>query len=190
MLSNLPDIIFGISIVALIDLAPNLVVQLGLAAFYIVWLVFIKHGSSRRMVVAQATIIQFVGLWALFALAHFVILPIVLLGCFAVGFATARHVLGNYEEEDSRTLLAMVWGVIVAEVGFVAFHWTLAYSFFDVLFVPQVSILVTLLAMIFLSCYDSYDRNDGKIKWVDINWAVIFATLLIVVVATIFSGLW
>ena len=189
MLSNLPDIIFGVGIVALIYIIPSLVVQICLAIIYAIWLIFVKHGSSRKMIVVQATAIQFVGLWALFTIAHFLALPLVLLGCFIIGFSTARHVLLSYDEEDSRTLLAMIWGVLVAEIGFVTFHWTLAYGFFDILLIPQVSVLVTLLSMIFLSCYDSYDRNDGKIKWVDIRWAVVFATLLVVVVASIFSGL-
>ncbi|MCL1929669.1 hypothetical protein FWF93_00865 [Candidatus Saccharibacteria bacterium] len=189
MLSNLPDMVFGVGIVALMCVMPDLVVQICLAVVYAIWLLFIKHGSSRRMVATQAAATQFIGLWVLFAVAHLVALPVVLVGCFIIGFSTARHILLNYDEEDSRTLLAMVWGVLVAEIGFVTFHWTLAYSFFDVLLIPQVSILVTLLAMIFLPCYDSYDRNEGKIKWVDIRWAVIFATLLILVLSTIFSGL-
>jgi hypothetical protein len=189
MLSNLPDIIFGVGIVTLIYVVPSLIVQILLAVVYAVWLIFVKHGSSRKMVIIQAAAAQFVGLWALFAISHYLLLPVVIAACFVIGFANARHVLVNYDEEDSRTLLAMVWGVLVAEIGFVAFHWTLAYSFFDILLVPQVSILVTLLAMVFLICYDSYDRNDGKIKWADINWTVIFATLLTIVIAVIFSGL-
>ena len=189
MLSNLPDIIFGLGIVTLTYILPSLVVQICLAVVYAVWLIFVKHGNSRRMITVQAVAIQFVGLWALFAVAHLLMLSEVVIGCFIIGFSTARHILLDYDEEDSRTLLAMGWGILVAEVGFMAFHWTLAYSFFDVLLVPQVSILVTLLSVVFLSCYDSYDSNDGKIKWVDIRWTVVFATLLTVVIATIFSGL-
>jgi hypothetical protein len=189
MLSNLPDIIFGIGIITLMYIVPNLAVQISLAVIYAVWLIFIKHGSSRAMIITQAASTQFIGLWALFAVAHYLALPVVLLGCFVVGFATARHILLNYDDEDSRTLISMIWGVLVAEVGFVAFHWTLAYSFFDILLIPQVSILVTTLSMVLVSCYDSYTQNDGKVKWSDINWTVIFATLLTVVVATIFSGL-
>jgi hypothetical protein len=189
MLSNLPDIIFGVGTVALMYIMPNLIIQITLAAAYAIWLIFIKHGSSKRMVITQAAVAEFIGLWSLFALAHFLTLPITLIGCFIVGFSAARHVLVNYEEEDSRTLLAMIWGILVAEVGFIAFHWTLAYSFFGVLLVPQVAILVTLLAMIFLSCYNSYQSNGNKIKWVDIRWTVIFATLLTIVIATLFSGL-
>ncbi|MDR1300247.1 MAG: hypothetical protein LBK50_00910 [Candidatus Nomurabacteria bacterium] len=188
ILSNLTDVIFGLSIVAIICYAPNLWVQIAFAAIYALWNIFLKPKSKHGYVAAQAAISQFFGIWALSTVAHTLWLPIVVLGCFVIGFSVMRHVLMDYEE-DSRTLLAMIWGVILAEVGFFAFHWTLSYDILGVVLVPQVAILDVCLGAIFYVVYDSYKRNEGAPKWEDIRWPVVFSTLLITVISVIFSGL-
>jgi hypothetical protein len=188
LLANLTDIIFGLGMVTLIWLAPVLWLQLVWAAAYLGWIILLKPQSKRPAIIAQSMIAEFVGIWGLLAVAQYTILPVVLVSMFVIGFAVARHILADYEE-DSRSLLAMFWGVVMAELGFLGFHWTLAYEFFGVLFVPQAAILAVLLSTIMLACYDSYSKNEGKIKWGDIRWPVVFSTMLIVVIAVIFSGL-
>jgi hypothetical protein len=188
ILSNLTDVIFGLGIVTLIYFAPGFWQQVAAAALYLLWNIFIKPGSKRVYIIIQAAASQFLGVWALFMVAHMSWLPVVVLVNFVIGFVTARHILADYEE-DSQTLLAMVWGIILAEVGFLAYHWTLTYNLFGIVSIPQVAIVDLLLGVIVLAIYDSYSKNSGKFKWDDIRWPVIFATLLVIVIAIIFSGL-
>lgn len=189
LLSNMPDIVFGLSMVALLYFAGEWWLQVVFAVIYLVWIIFIKPKSKRKYIILQASLVQFFGIWAAFTVAHMMWLPVVLLVNFAIGFIVARHVLMEYEEEDSRLDLTMIWGVALAMMAFPAFHWTLTYSFFSVLLIPQIAILDILLGITAWKLYDSFTSNEGKIIWKDVKWPVMFSVLLFVVISVVFSGL-
>lgn len=188
LLSNLTDLLLGIGVALLMwQNGDSLVLQIILAALYAVWLILVKPMHKHTWILIQAGTAQFVALTALFSVAHMIPLPIVVLMCFLIGFVVARHILDAHRE-DSRTLLAMVWGLIVAELGFVAYHWTIAYQIYGSLQIPQIAIIIAVMAFVVERAYDSL-RKHGFVRWSDLRWPVIFASTLIAMLLILFSGL-
>jgi hypothetical protein len=189
-LSNLTDLLMGLGMVILMWQAGDLwLLRLFLAALYTLWLVWLKPLHRHIWVVLQAGISQFVALWALFSVAHLVALPVVVIVCFVIGFASVRHGLsmGHHEEGDS-TFLALAWGFIVAELGFVGYHWTLGYPVNAPFKVSQMAIIVTVLAFVVERAYDSFKHRE-KVRWQDIRWPVLFAAVMIGTLLFFYSGL-
>lgn len=192
VLSNLTDMIFGIGFVILIWMAgSNEIFQVAFTLLYAIWQIFVKPKSGRVWIMTQAAIAQLVGIWAIFATAHLIpteiSLPVVILLCFIVGFSVARHVFLAIRE-DSRDLLSLAWGLVIAELGFIGFHWTIAYSIFGMIKIPQIAIIDLALAYLAGCVYNSYLKNE-KIKWVDIRYPLIFVILFIVILLVVYSGL-
>ncbi len=188
LLSNMTDLLLGLGIVLLMwECDGALAIQCVLAALYAVWLIFVKPMHKRLWVLIQAFTSQFVALAALFSVAHLIPLVFVVVLSFAIGFSAARHVL-SIHKENSRTLLSMVWGLIVAELGFVAYHWTIAYTIFAPLKIAQIAIVVTVLGFVADQCYESRRLHD-KVRWQDVRWPVLFAVVLIGMLLFWFSGL-
>lgn len=153
--TNMVDLVVGICAVTLIwQASGTFIAQLLLAVLYAAWLLMLKPKSSRRYMVLQAGVSQFLGLTALFSVAHYLDSAIIILLCFAIGFVTARHVLSAYEEDDV-TLLSMVWGFLLAEIGWLSYHWVVAYDITTTLLLPQVAIIAGLLGFVAIRFYDS-----------------------------------
>ena len=147
VLSNLPDTLFGLGVVTLMWASGSLPVQVLLTAVHIAWLLFLKPQHKRHMVMIQAGISQFVAVWALFTVGHLLPLTLVVFLTFLIGFSSARHALSAYDEAD-RGLLSLVWGFLVAQLGFMAWHWTIAYSITPAFKVPQIAIVIATIAML------------------------------------------
>ncbi len=188
ILSNLPDLLLGFGLVVLMWVGTVWPVQVALAVLYALWLVVVKPQHKQRFVMIQAGLSQFVALTALFAIDY--ILPVwaVVLITFAIGFATARQVLGVHEE-TSRAFLSVVWGLILAELSFIAWHWTIAYQLAPTLKIAQFAIIAAALGFVAERSYIAW-RDDEKITWNEIKWPVAFAGALILVLLLFFSGLW
>lgn len=136
----------------------TLVLQLILVALYIAWLIFLKPQSKREYVVAQAGVALFVGVTAIYTMSYgWAASPVVLL-IWLVGYATARHVLNTYDEESHDLLLSLAWGFVLAEIGWLAYHWTIAYRLpiATNLLLPQVSIIILCLGFVVYKAYDLY----------------------------------
>lgn len=144
LLSSLPDLVVGLSFVMIswsvgqvhaamvvggnvpADDMLALIIQVILGVVYAIWLIAIKPQHAERWVLFQAAASQFVGLMALFMMSRGLSLLFVVLGAFVVGFAAARQMLGQYDEK-SRGLLSSVWGLMVALLAFVCWHWNVMY---------------------------------------------------------------
>jgi hypothetical protein len=166
-----------------------IILQSVLAVLDICWLLFLKPKSKRKYVVAQAGVALFVGITAIYTVSHeWIASPVVLL-VWLVGYATARHVLNNYDDEDHTVLLSLAWGMILAEIGWLAYHWTIAYQLPIIAsaLLPQVSIIVMCLAFIVYRSYDSYYHHQ-KIRMNDILLPLIFAVGIISVLILAFNG--
>lgn len=188
ILSNLPDTLLGMGVVILMWTSASLPVQILLTLFYLVWLVVIKPKHKREMVILQAGLSQFISLWALFSIGYMIPLPLLVLLTFLIGFSTARHALSSYDEKD-RGLISFVWGFLVAQLGFVAWHWTIAYSITPTLRVPQIAIMVAVISLLVERGYIAW-YNDEKIEWNEIKWTVGFVSLALAILLFAFSGLW
>ena len=193
--ANIVDLVVSCGFVVLLytaghSMAPDsMFVQIALTLLYIAWILFLKPRTKRVLVAAQAGVALFVGTTALYSSAYgwpaFVVVGLM----FVFGYAAARHVLAAYDEEDL-TFLSLLWGLIIAQLGWVGYHWTMAYSvpFVDTLHIPQVAIIV--LAVSFLieriyACYVTYKQ----IRWSDIAFPVILSASIIIVILFLFNGM-
>ncbi len=195
-LSNLVDIIVSVSFVLhlhTITQAPLTEArELGLLAIatllYIFWLLVVKPRSKRTFVVAQAGVAVFFGTWALFTIAYNWPATLVVIGMWLIGYSAARHVLHSYNEETHSLFLGLIWGLVFAEIGWVAYHWTIAYTLplTTGLFVPQVALIVTLLSFIAYKAYDSFAHHQ-KIRTADILLPLLFSLSVILVLVVVFN---
>lgn len=187
--TNVVDVIVGLSAVTLIWLASyEVIVQVLLAVLYAAWLLVIKPRSKRPWILLQAGISQFVGLTALFSVAYAWPVLIVVLLAWLIGYSSARHAIGSYPEEEE-TLLSLVWGLLVAELAWLSYHWTIAYGIIGELKVPQIAILVGLLSFVGIKLYVNYHDNDRHFVFSDVRWPLLFVSAVIVMLLIRFSGL-
>ncbi len=181
--ANFLDLLLGVSVVTMLSSAREVfVLQLAIAGLYALWLVVLKPMTSRLAVQTQAAVTQFVAITALLSTAYAWSSWGVVLGMWVIGYISARHVLVAYEEDDV-TFLSLVWGLIVAELGWVAYHWTFAYTFgaADSIFkIPQIAIIITVMAYLVASGYSVY-KTKGKLKFNDVIWPSLFVLGIIVI---------
>ena len=121
VLSNLVDVIVGVSFALLIWLSGGyMILQLGLTALHIVWLLFIKQRSKYTYAVIQAGTALFLGLVTLSLTAYswdsFYFLAVV----WVITYASARHVASRYEG-ISTNLYSIAAATVCAELGWISY---------------------------------------------------------------------
>lgn len=155
---------------------------------YIGWRLFLKPRSKRSYVVTQAGVALFAGVAALYMLAYNWPVSVAVLVMWLIGYATARHVLASYDEAHI-SFLSLLWGFVMAEIGWLAYHWTIAYSLgLDSVSFPRVSLTVICIGFILQQCYDSYYHHQ-KIRGNDIILPILFS-FSIIVILPIALNLW
>lgn len=162
--TNMVDLVVGISTVTLIWQATGtFLAQLLLAVLFAAWLLILKPRSSRHLMTIQAGVSQFLGLTAVFSVAHYLDSSIVVIAAALIGYVTARHVLSAYEEDD-QTLLSAIWGFFIAELGWLCYHWVVAYEITATLLLPQMAILAGLFGFVAVRFYDAkyHSRSVSK----------------------------
>ncbi len=196
ILANLVDITVGLSVVVLMHIASDiqgggaLWVQVALAVFYAVWLIVIKPLSGSKATRLQAGTSLLLGSWVVMATAHSLaavpFLTEFLL--FMVGYGAARHVLSTHKEEQ-QPILSAVFGLLVAEFGWLATHWTMGYNIYlsDAFKVPQAAIIILLAGLIFERFYAS--TRTGRSVWIsEYSAPILFSLLAILVMLAYFSS--
>ena len=194
--SNLVDIIVSVSVVLHLYAIneSNLsdfrqLVLMGIVTLlYIVWLLVIKPRSKRSFVAAQAGIAIFLGTSALFAISFNWPASVVVAGMWLIGYSAANHVLNTYDDETHGLFLSLAWSLVFAEIGWIAYHWTIAYSLPVVtsLLVPQVAIIVSLVGFVAHKAYDSFYHHQ-KIRTADIILPLLFTLSVIAVLVFVFN---
>jgi len=194
--SNLVDFIVSISFVlhmyivneaSIADPRKLLLLAL-LTVLYIGWLLYIKPRSKRAYVAIQAGAAVLLGTSALFALSYNWPASVVVLAMWLIGYTAARHILSSYDEETHGLFLSLAWGVILAELAWVAYHWTIAYNlpFVTALHIPQVAIIASLMSFLAFKSYDSFYKN-AKIRINDIILPLLFTLSIIVLLLLLFN---
>ena len=194
--SNLVDIIVSVSVVLhlfainesnLTDFR-QLVLMCILTALYVVWLLVIKPRSKRSYIAVQAGVAIFLGTSALFAISFNWPASVVVLGMWLIGYSAASHVLNSYDDETHPVFLSLAWGLVFAEIAWVAYHWTIAYSLPVVtsLLVPQVAIIASLLGFVAYKAYDSFYHHQ-KIRTADIILPLLFTLSVLAVLIFVFN---
>jgi len=189
--ANLLDTLFGVSIVTLLWLnSHDFGVQAILFAVFAVWLVAIKPRSKQWYMILQARLTLFISLVALFSFAYALPAAAVVAGCWLIGFATARHIFGSYNNESERVFLALIWSLIVAELGWLGYHWTVAYGLNDSFKIPQIAIVISLVGFIISKAYGLYHHSEnGKIDMKVLRWPLLFVILTLCILLLRFNGL-
>lgn len=186
MRTNLLDTIVGLSVVTLLwQNMANITYQIVMTFLFIAWLVFLKPRSKRFWVIFQGGVAQFIATMALFSVAHtFSVLVVTALGGL-IGFVAARHIINAFSDEHEDVVMSISWGIVIAEISWLTYYWTIAYT---PLKIPQVSIITTLLGYMALVVYNYlYHRKDSKDIWRDLSMPILFSLAGILILLLFFN---
>ncbi len=163
--SNLVDVIVGISVASFLHVAGgSLITQIIIAGLYIGWLLYVKPKSRRHFMATQAAIGLFVGLAAIFSYSPFLEASVATILSWIVGYSAARHAISSYEEENIE-VIALCFGLLIAELGWLAFHWTLSYPLIGNIAIPQVAAIAAVIGFGAYNLYDSnYHSNPNRLR--------------------------
>jgi hypothetical protein len=165
-----------------------LFIEIVIMLLYIGWLLFLKPRSKRTYVVAQAGVALFLGVAAVFMVSFDWPASAVILLLWLIGYATGRHVLSNYDEPHV-VFLSLVWGLVLAEVGYLTYHWTIAYTLpvLQTLLLPQAALIIFGLGFLVHKSYDSYFHYE-KIRFNDIILPLLLTICIILVLLVFFNN--
>lgn len=185
--TNLLDTLVGLSVVTLLwQNMGNLTYQVFISALFAAWLIFLKPLSKRFWVIIQGGVAQFVATMALFTVAYnFHVAVVTLLGWF-IGFVTARHIINVFSDEHEDVVISVSWGIVIAELSWLTYYWTIAYT---PLKIPQISIVASLLGYMALVVYNYlYHREDSRYILRDLAMPILFSLAGIIIVLLFFNG--
>jgi hypothetical protein len=188
--ANLIDIIVSISVVILLYSASGAVItQCAITALYIVWLLLIKPRSKRIFISVQAGTATFLGVTALMNVSYEWNVAFVVLAMWLIGYAAARHVLGSYDDAHM-SFYSLAWGLMMAEIGWLAYHWAFAYSLPGVGDIKLSQSALVALAISFLAerVYASYGHH-GTVRSGDVLLPALFSVSIIFVLVVFFNTL-
>lgn len=190
--TNLVDFIVSVGVVALMYAIPaeepqRFILQAILTLLYIGWLLVLKPKSRRRYVVMQAGTALFVGVTALFVSGYNWPVSLIVLTMWLIGYSTTRHVVSNYNETHVQ-LMSLLSGLVLAELGWLAYHWTIAYTLPVVTGVqlPQISLLTIAIGFVAYKAYDSHMRH-GSIRMNDIILPLLFTSSVVALLLLAFN---
>jgi len=187
--ANLVDFMVSISIVIFLYMtyvgsvaaSQKVFILTALTLLYIVWLLFIKPRSKRIFVVTQAATALFTGVAALYTISYSWPASIVVIFMWLIGYVTARHILASYDESHI-LFLSLLWGLVMAEIGWMAFHWTVAYVPLGIqnVLLPRVALTALCFGFVLQRCYDSFYHHQ-KIRGNDVVLPILFSFGIIVI---------
>lgn len=193
ILANIVDLSVSVSTIVLLYLAGSsaqygVVLQVAIAVLYALWLIVVKPRSSERWIVYQAGTSLFLGAWAIMALSYALPQIVTVISMFVVAYGAARHVLVA-REEDQPSLLAMVFGLFVAEIAWVSYHWTVAYgaAVLGNLKLSQAAIIIGLVGFLAIRLY-SVVASGKSLRSIDAVAPAVFVVLVIAVLTLFFSA--
>lgn len=193
--TNLVDFIVSLSFVVFlysteissVAATQKTYILIGFVLLYIGWLLFLKPRSKRAYVAAQAGTALFLGVAAVFIVSYLLPASITVLAMWLIGYTTARHVLSSYDETHE-LFLSLVWGLVLAEIGWVAYHWTVGYVPLGIqsIIFPRVALSAFCIGFIIHRAYDSFYHHQ-KIRGNDVILPVLFTVSIIVVLPLVLN---
>lgn len=170
--------------------SATIIARIILTLFYIAWLLVLKPGSKRINIVCQAAVALLVGTTSIYTISYNWPVSLVIALLWVVGYSSASHVFGSYDEEAHTTFLSITWGLVIAELGWLGYHWTIAYRMplLGHILVPQISIIMLCVSFVTYKSYDSYTKHD-RIRLNDIFLPLLFSSAIIVVLLSVFNSM-
>lgn len=187
--SNLVDLIVGCSFILIAYCSGKtfLPVHILLIALYSIWLVVLKPRSTELATNLQSLLAIFFGSTALTMMSASGNSAYMVVGGFVLGYAAARHILVQGEDKDYNIII-LAAGIISAEIAWLCHSWLIVYSFAGTgIIIPQLSIIMVIVAYIFGYVYRSITKNNGQFKWSEVGMPTIFAILIIAIIVLGFS---
>ena len=192
--TNMVDLIVSVGVVLLIFLVNQggsqyaAAVQIVLTILYAAWLLLLKPRAKRSAVAAQAAIAVALGTMTVASLSYEWPSFLVVIIMWVIGYSTARHVLAAYSEKELR-LLSLIWGFVVAELGWLTYHWTIAYSlpFAGGLKLPQATLLILGASFLAERIYSSLHKHQ-TVRLNDIMLPMLLTLGVIFILLTLFSA--
>lgn len=187
--SNLVDMIVGVSVVLLAYYAgPSfLPVDFILAAFYVVWLIFIKPLSSEKALLVQSLIAVFLGISTATILSANLNSIVITALAFLIGYAASRHILVQTSDKDF-TLTTLVCGLIFAEITWLCHSWSIIYTFGTTgVRIPQVAIILTIFAFVYNYARQAMIKHQDDFRFKHILGPVAFGVILVGIIVIFFS---
>lgn len=188
--ANMVDVIVGLSVVILLYAASGaLVTQILLTLLYIAWLLVIKPRSKRMFVAIQAGAAIFLGVSALVQVSYGWIASLIVLLMWVIGYSAARHILGSYDEAHV-SFYSLVWGLVLAEIGWLTYHWTFAYSIPGAgdIQLSQVALIALGVSFVAERVYASYIKH-GAVRSADVMLPILLSGSVILILLTFFNTL-
>ena len=180
--SNFVDFLVGVSYVGLLYLSiGTLWPMVVLAVAYAAWLLYLKPKSDHASIMLQAGIAQFAALVVLFNLSVVVHELFVVAGCFIIGYIIARHVVTNFEE-DHPEFISYAWGLVLSQLSWLLYRWTISYDLRLPFDVPQIALLVLVVSMAVGRLYGAakaHRLTKGLVRTTMIYSAALIAIILI-----------
>lgn len=188
--ANLLDLLLGLSVVTmLVQSSEEVVLQLVVTLLYTLWLVVLKPKSEQGAVLAQAGIAQFMAITALFSVSFDWPSWIVVASMWVIGYISAQHAISTFEDSNV-TLYSLIWGLLVAELGWLGYTWAIAYTLVPTasLKIPSLALIVTLLAYFCSRAYKIYSTKH-KLRLSDVTAPAIFSGGLILIILVFFNDI-
>jgi hypothetical protein len=184
--TNLVDTLVGLSVIALLyQSAASLGMQIFITLLYIAWLVVLKPRARRRDMTLQAGVSQFVALTALASFSYVLPSAVVVVGAWLIGYASARHFLSSYDE-DTIELSSLAYGFILAELGWLYYHWMVAYPLPGGLAIPQLAIVAMLVSFVSARLYNIY-RHKDRVTIKDVRAPLVFLVAILFILFILFT---
>jgi hypothetical protein cdivTM_18087 len=187
--ANLVDLIVGCSFVLIAYCSGPvfLPIHLILMVLYSFWLIFLKPRSSELSANLQSLWAIFFGTTALVLISANANAIFMALGGLFIGYSAVRHVLVQGDDKDYGIII-MASAIISAELAWLAHSWLIVYSFDSLgVIIPQLSVVMTIVAAFFSRISKSLKQNDGQLNWSEISMPTIFATLTLILILVWFS---
>lgn len=155
--------------------------------FLAVWLLFIKPASSRPAVAFQAACCHLLGLSAIWlnGVEQGMNGIIAILATAMVAYGSARHLTQalGINESAHRNMVAITWAVLVAQLAWLSWLWSVVYHLPGDILLPQIALLSTVLG--YFAAYHIYQlpqyrrRLPSKLVFQQVAFCLIVVAAII-----------
>jgi hypothetical protein len=174
--ANAVDIMVGLSTVVFMDTTTVITWQIVWGALYVLWLIFLKPGSSSLKISLQASVAQLMALMAMFLELGDAPLLTLVVTAWLVCYLCARHFFSSFDEPYT-SLYSYIWGYFAAALVWVLGHWLL---FYGVVAQPTLLLLVIGYGLAALYYLDQNDRLSAA-------WQQQFVLMMIIIIAAVLT---
>lgn len=170
--------------VVLVAISPQIVTQVAVVIVFIFWRLAAHLNLLDKYSGIKALAMQFAALCAIFSAAQVWRwqAAIVMIVAWGSSWLVARNFLDSTDDKQA-SLLAGVWGLVVAELAWIMSWWMIAYlSPGAYMIVPQAALLITGVAYVLGGIYRLHRKNQLSRNRL-FEYLVVASVLLVIILA-------